>query len=103
MHHLRACIFGAAFILAGCSNSQPSQPVAATAPPAAPAGPYENVLVRRPGATPEDGKVYVVQNGKKHWVVNASWFTGHGFKFPDDVHQIPVSEFDAIPSGDPIQ
>ena len=64
---------------------------------------YENKLIRRPGATPEDGKVYVVKEGKKRWVVNASWFPAHGFTFPGDVQEISVAEFDSIPTGEPIQ
>jgi hypothetical protein len=75
-----------------------------TAPSTAqnPASVYENKLVRRPGNSVEDGKVYLVQNGKKRWVVNASWLEAHGYKFPNDVHEIPTVDLDAMPSGDPI-
>jgi hypothetical protein len=89
-------------VTGGCSSSQPTPTETSTAKPS-PAGPYENLLIRRPGSTTEDGKVYVVQNGKKRWVVNASWFSSHGFKFPDDVREVPSAEFDAIPAGEPIQ
>jgi len=99
--------------LSACTSG-PSAPTPVTAPTATPAGAatpaattppskYENALVRRPGNTPEDSKVYVVQNGRKRWVVNASWFAAHGFKFPDAVQVITNAEFDAIPTGDPIQ
>ena len=64
---------------------------------------YENRLVRRPGKTVEDGKVYLVRNGTKHWIVNASWCAAHGFKFPDDVREISAADLDAIPTADPIQ
>ena len=64
---------------------------------------YENKLVRRPGPTVEDSKVYLVRNGSKHWIVNASWCASHGFKWPDDVHEIPAADLDAIPTADPIQ
>jgi hypothetical protein len=60
-------------------------------------------MIRRPGKTPEDTKVYVVQGGKKRWVVDAAWFSTHGFRFPADVMEVPVSVFDSIPTGEPIQ
>ncbi len=103
MHPLRTYVFGAAIMLAGCSNSEPSQPSTVASPSAASSSPYENLLIRRPGSSLEDGKVYIVQNGKKHWVINASWFASHGHKFPDDVRQISATDVDAIPPGDPIQ
>jgi hypothetical protein len=64
---------------------------------------YERKLIRRPGASPEDGKVYVVIDGKKRWVTHAEWIQAHGYKWPDDVQQIPASDLDAIPSGPPIE
>ena len=101
-------MIGVGLFAYGCSSNS-SSPVptgsapASQAPPQASGSAYENKLVRRPGSSAEDGKVYVVQGGKKRWVVNASWFGGHGFKFPDDVHEISAAELDAIPTGDPIQ
>jgi hypothetical protein len=64
---------------------------------------YERQLIRRPGASPEDGKVYVVIDGKKRWVTHAEWIQANGYKWPDDVRQIPASDLDAIPSGPPIE
>jgi hypothetical protein len=64
---------------------------------------YEQQLVRRAGNSPEDVKVYVVIDGKKRWVTNAEWIQAHGYDWPNDVHEIPASELDAIPSGPPIE
>jgi hypothetical protein len=98
---------GLGLLISGCTSG-PSTPVPVTAPTAAPVATappskYENRVVRRPGNTPEDSKVYIVQNGKKRWVVNASWFAANGFKFPDSVEVITAAELDTIPTGDPIQ
>lgn len=60
---------------------------------------YDHLLVRRPGKSPEDGKVYVVSNGEKRWVLHGEWIQAHGYKWPNDVHNIPASELDAIPTG----
>lgn len=96
----------AAFVLvclgltAGCTEApRATSPAVETSKPS----PYEKMVVRRPGPTPEDGKVYVVQQGKKHWVVNAEWFPRNGYRFPEDVREIPASELERIPAGEPIQ
>jgi len=104
-----ATLFITCLIAAGCtpesSNPPPvvntPSPKASVTPPAV--SPYENKLVRRPGKSMEDGKVYLVENGKKRWVVNASWFAAHGFKFPEAVIEITPAALDAIPIGDPIE
>jgi Flp pilus assembly protein TadD len=64
---------------------------------------YERQLIRRAGDSPEDAKVYVVMDGKKRWVTNAEWIQAHGYDWPHDVHEIPASELDAIPSGPTIE
>ena len=85
----------------GCSPSSESAPHAPVSR-ATEGSHYENKMIRRPGAGAEESKVYVVQKGQKRWVVNAAWFGNNGFKFPEDVIEIPVAEFDAIPTGEPI-
>ena len=64
---------------------------------------WEGKLVRRPGTTDEDGKVYLVQGGKRRWVVSSAWLKAHGFRFPEDVSIIPAEELAAIPVGEVIQ
>ena len=110
-----AVVFMAAMALSawGCGSSNDagkaavpvSSPAAVVAAPAdnSTAAAYENKLVRRPGPTAEDAKVYLVQAGKKRWVVNASWLASHGYHFPADVTEIPAPALDAIPAGDAIQ
>src|ERR1019366_5412018 len=92
-------------LLFGCSSPGPSGPPATpqVSTPAPAASPLEHKMIRRTSDTPEDAKVYVVEGGKKHWVVNAGWFAAHGYRFPSDVQLIPVNEFAASPTGDPIQ
>jgi hypothetical protein len=91
-------------VAGGCSNSatkpEPAGRVAATD---SPVSKWEGKLIRRPGSTPEDGKVYLVQGGKKRWVVSADWLKAHGFKIPEELIVIPAEELEAIPMGDPIQ
>jgi hypothetical protein len=93
-------------LLLGCSSPGPSTaapatPEVSTSAPAA--SPFEHKMIRRIGNTPEDAKVYVVEGGKKHWVVNADWFAAHGYRFPSDMQLIPPDQFDVIPTGDPIR
>jgi len=44
----------------------------------------------------------VVIDGKKRWVTNGEWIEAHGYDW-NDVHEIPASELDAIPSGPTIE
>jgi hypothetical protein len=69
----------------------------------APASKWEGKLVRRAGTTDEDGKVYVVQGGKKRWVVSSAWLREHAYRFPEDVSIISAEELASIPSGEAIQ
>ena len=64
--------------------------------------PFERRLVRRPGTTPEDGKVYLVLRSAKHWVMDARWIVRHGFRWPEDVQTVSREDLDSIPTGPPI-
>lgn len=65
---------------------------------------WEGSLVKRPaGNSVEDGKVYLVQGGKRCWVLSAEWLKLHGYKFPEDVKVISAEELAAIPLGDVIR
>jgi hypothetical protein len=84
-----------------------SDPEIAAIPPGPPLPPppggYEGRLVRRPGDSAEDAKVYLVRDGRKHWVWDGHWITAHGFRWPDDVNFISAAELAQFPEGDPIQ
>jgi len=103
-----AVLSTAIWFTSGCgSSSDQPRAVNPTGPPTATqssaAAAYENKIVRRPGNTVEDGKVYLIERGKKRWVINASWLTSHGYHFPEDVMEIPATALDAIPAGEPVQ
>jgi len=85
-------------VTAGCAPQPAPSPSALVAVPA-----WEGKLVRKPGDTPDDSKVYLVKDGKRHWIVNADWLKANGFRWPDDVHTIRAADLDAIPQGEPLQ
>jgi len=98
-------VLAAALLLGGCSDSatkgkSAQESAIAQAPPGSK---WEGQLIQRPGSAPEDGKVFLVRDGKRHWVVTADWLKLHGYKFPDDVHVISASELAQIPEGEVIQ
>lgn len=98
LHSLKFLLF---FFFAGILTFASCSPSSGPAP-AAVSG-WEGHLVRRPGGTPEDGKVYLVKDGKKHWVVSADWLKEHGYNFPGDVTVISAQELAQIPDGSVIQ
>lgn len=73
------------------------------APLASPSADYEGRLVRRPGTTVEDAKVYLIRHGQKHWIWDGHWITSHGFRWPEDVNIISAAALARIPDGDPVQ
>ena len=79
------------------AETSPQQPGPAAA------SKWEGKLVRRPGTTAEDEKVYFVQNGKRRWVVSGEWIKKQGYKWPDEVKEITASELESIPLGEPVQ
>jgi hypothetical protein len=63
---------------------------------------YEGMLVRRPGASPEDGMVYIVWNGRRRWVLDVDWVRANGFRWPQDILVISPKELKVISPGPPI-
>jgi hypothetical protein len=86
----------------GCCNCKEADQVKPHASRETSISKWEGQVVRRPGSADEDGKVYLVQGGRKHWLLSAAWMTQHGYKWPDDVRVIPAEELAAIPLGDVI-
>jgi hypothetical protein len=80
--------------LVGCGLKKPA--------PSTLAEKYENQIVRRPGDSVEDSKVFVVLNHKRCWVIHSEWLPKHGYKWPDDVKTILASELEQIPVGEPV-
>jgi hypothetical protein len=93
-------------LFVGCSST-PRNPAQAETGASNIAAKYEHQLIRSEAArrptSVEDGKVYVVTDGKKRWVTHVDWILAHGYKWEADVHEIPKSELDAIPTGPPIE
>ena len=62
-----------------------------------PASSYEGQLLRGERTAP----VYKIENGRKRWIVTEEVFLRNGFSWAD-VHVVPGSTVDSIPSGDNI-
>jgi hypothetical protein len=91
-------LFPSALLLlafSACSSKPEAQPT--------PAVKYEQQVVRRPGDSVEDAKVYVILDHKKCWVIHAEWLGRNGYKWPDDVKTIPAAELEKIPLGQPVE
>ena len=63
---------------------------------------WQGRVVRRPGPTPEDGKVYLVEGGQKRWIISGDWLALHGYNILDP-QVVPSEELAAIPTGEDIQ
>lgn len=62
----------------------------------------DNSLVKQRGDAPEDGKIFLVRDGKRHWILHSSWVTAHASEFPRGVQMVSAADLQAIPLGDDI-
>lgn len=50
--------------------------------------------------SPEFGnRVYYVEYGRRHWVRDASWLSKHGFRWPEDVLDVPETVLKSYANG----
>jgi len=61
----------------------------------------ENKLVCAPGSSAEDGKVYFVREGRKHWVTSVNWLHQHGMRLEQTI-QVDREVIDSILQGPPL-
>lgn len=66
------------------------------------AGKWEDKMIQGPGTRPEDSKVYLVRDGKRHWVTHGTWLVAHGYRWPQDVLHVSAEEINSIPLADMI-
>jgi hypothetical protein len=59
---------------------------------------WEGQLLKRPGHSLEDDKIYLVEGGYKRWVVSLDWLWLHGYK-STDVRSVNAEDLAAIPLG----
>lgn len=65
-------------------------------------GPFEDKMIQGPGTRPEDAKVYLVRDGKRHWVTHGTWLVAHGYRWPQDVMHVSAESVSAIPLAETI-
>jgi SAM-dependent methyltransferase len=65
--------------------------------------PYlEGRLVRVPGDSSEDQRVFLVEKGRRHWVTNADWLANRGLRLEDTIEidrEILAAIFEGAPVG----
>jgi hypothetical protein len=61
----------------------------------------EGKLVSAPGDSAEDRKVYLVREGRKHWVTSVNWLHQHGIRLEQTI-QIDREVIDSILQGPPL-
>jgi hypothetical protein len=62
----------------------------------------DDKLVRRSGESVEDQKVYLVREGRKHWVTTVDWLHKHGMRLEQTV-QVDREVLDNILTGPSLQ
>jgi hypothetical protein len=62
---------------------------------------YDGEMIRLSGSTPEEEKVYLVRNGKRHWITSPDWLGQNGRKWTE-VRIVSTRDLNAIPLGPPV-
>ena len=62
----------------------------------------EGCLFRGPGTELEEQKIFIIRNGRKHWVIYSDWLPKNGLSYPQDVNFVESGIVQQIPDGDQI-
>jgi hypothetical protein len=62
----------------------------------------EGQLFRGNGTVLEEQKIFIIRDGRKHWITHGDWLTKNGFAWPQDVNFVEGGVVQQIPDGDPI-
>lgn len=60
-------------------------------------------VIRGDGSTLEEQRLFLIRDGKKHWIPHPDWFHRAGYRYPDDVTFLEAGVVDHIPSGDLVE
>lgn len=59
-------------------------------------------VVRGDGSNTEEQGIFLIRDGRKHWISEPKWLDRAGVKWPDDVVFLPAGTIQGIPDGDPV-
>jgi SAM-dependent methyltransferase len=76
---------GEGLVICAVKPCRESEVIRASLRTTVPRSSLEGRLVQAPGQSPEDHKVYLIHEGRKHWVVSAEWLPKHGLRLADTI------------------
>ena len=59
-------------------------------------------LFRGNGTVLDEQKIFIIRDGKKHWILDGDWLATNGFAWPQDVHFVEGGVMAGVPEGEPI-
>jgi ABC-2 type transport system ATP-binding protein len=59
-------------------------------------------VVRGDGSNAEEQGIFLIRDGRKHWIAERAWLDAAGVRWPDDVVFLPNGAIQGIPDGDPV-
>ena len=63
----------------------------------------EGALFRGNGTTWDEQKIFIIQDGKKRWIIYGDWLARNGYAWPQDVNFVEQGVLDGVPDGEPIE
>ena len=62
----------------------------------------ENQVFRGNGTTFDEQKLFIIREGRKHWIMDGGYLTRNGIDWPHDVTFVEGGVLENIPEGEPI-
>jgi ABC-type polysaccharide/polyol phosphate transport system ATPase subunit len=59
-------------------------------------------LFRGNGTVLEEQKIFIIRDGRKHWILHGDWLAKNGFSYPQDVDFVEGGVMEQIPDGEAI-
>jgi ABC-type polysaccharide/polyol phosphate transport system ATPase subunit len=59
-------------------------------------------VVRGDGSILDEQRLFLIRDGRKHWIEHPDWLKVAGVKWPDDVTFLPPGTLHNIPDGEPV-
>lgn len=62
----------------------------------------EGALFRGNGTTWDEQKLFIIQGGKKRWIIYGDWLERNGYAWPQNVNFVEHGVLSTVPDGEPI-
>lgn len=63
---------------------------------------FDGKLFRGNGTTWDEQKIFLIKDGRKHWIRDTEWLSRNGIEWPNDVTFVEGGALQEVPEGEPV-